>query len=158
MQNENINTPVTENVSTPVETNPVSPAPVESPTESSTTPTPVESQSLASESVVETPTKESEPTPKAQSAEPKILPTLFDKGGVIGLLQKAKEKIQFRKRAKLEKIMDLVQNKSRVTNDDVQRLLRCSDATATRYLAELVKQGRLRRIGAGPALIYEFLR
>lgn len=83
---------------------------------------------------------------------------LADKqGGIMGLLMKAKEKIQFRKRAKLEKIMGLAREKTKITNDDVQKLLRCSDATATRYLSELAKQGRLRLAGIKKGSIYEFV-
>ena len=35
-----------------------------------------------------------------------------------------------------------------VTNDQAQKLLRVSDATASRYLAQLVKSGRLRLVKA----------
>ncbi|MFA6306247.1 MAG: DeoR family transcriptional regulator [Patescibacteria group bacterium] len=75
--------------------------------------------------------------------------------GITALLMKAKEKIQFRKRAKLEKIMALAQSRGKITNNDAQKLLRVSDATATRYLAELVKQGRLRRVGPANNAFYE---
>lgn len=37
--------------------------------------------------------------------------------------------------------------KGSIGNDEAQALLRVSDATATRYLAELVKTGRLRATG-----------
>lgn len=70
-------------------------------------------------------------------------------------LAKALEKIQFRKRAKLEKVMKLAGEKKSITNDDVEKLLHVSDATATRYLAELVRQGRLRRIGVPQNPRYE---
>lgn len=70
-------------------------------------------------------------------------------------LQRALEKIQFRKKAKLEKIMALAVKKRSITNDDVQKLLRVSDATATRYLAELVRQGRLKRFGATKSIRFE---
>jgi len=68
-------------------------------------------------------------------------------GFVSQLMAKAKEKIQFRKRRKLEKIVALVSREGKITNDDVQKLLRVFDATATRYLSQLVKEGRLRRTG-----------
>jgi len=84
-------------------------------------------------------------------------PNPLYQGGIINLLQKAKEKILFRKRVKLEKIMVLAQSRTKITNNDVQKLLRSSDATATRYLAELVKQGRLRRVGPVNNAFYEFL-
>ena len=35
-----------------------------------------------------------------------------------------------------------------VTNDQVEKLLRVSDATASRYLAQLTKTGRLRLVKA----------
>lgn len=63
------------------------------------------------------------------------------------LLIRAREKIQFRKRAKLEKIVAKAREKGSIANDDVEKLLRVSDATATRYLAELVKSGRLHAVG-----------
>lgn len=71
------------------------------------------------------------------------------------LLAKAMEAIRFRKKAKLEKIMKLAQEKRSITNDQVQKLLRVSDATATRYLSELVRQTRLRRFGIRGSARYE---
>ena len=67
---------------------------------------------------------------------------------ILRLLAKAKEKIQFRKQAKLKKIMVFAKAQGGVTNDQVQKLLRVSDATASRYLAQLVKSGRLRLVKA----------
>jgi len=73
---------------------------------------------------------------------------------IKNLLLKAKEMIQFRKRKKLEKILELAKQKTtatagqgKITNNDIQKLLRVSDATATRYLSQLVKEGRLTRQG-----------
>lgn len=88
---------------------------------------------------------------------------------IKNLLLRAKEKIQFRKRVKLEKIMDMVKSKAaanaaanagqaeqeKITNDNVQKLLHCSDATAARYLRELVKQGRLKMISSRGGAFYE---
>ncbi|OHB24988.1 MAG: hypothetical protein A2542_02695 [Parcubacteria group bacterium RIFOXYD2_FULL_52_8] len=62
-------------------------------------------------------------------------------------LSKALAPIQFRKKAKLETIMKFVQEKKSRTNDQVEKLLHVSDATATRYLTQLVKDGRLKRMG-----------
>ncbi|MBI4812542.1 hypothetical protein HY798_03870 [Candidatus Falkowbacteria bacterium] len=70
------------------------------------------------------------------------------------LLVKAKEKIQFRKQAKLEKIMVFAKARGDITNDQAQKLLRVSDATASRYLAQLVKSGRLRATGRASATRY----
>ncbi len=99
------------------------------------------------------------PTPIPLSGTPIALQTQENPApaGLSSLLQKAKEKIQFRKRAKLEKIMAAASASSqgKITNNDVQKLLRCSDATATRYLSELVKQGRLRRVGPANNAFYQ---
>lgn len=70
-------------------------------------------------------------------------------------LAKALEKIQFRKRAKLDKIMKFAQDKKSITNDQVEKILHVSDATATRYLSELVKQNRLKRTGLAQNPRYE---
>lgn len=72
-----------------------------------------------------------------------------------GLLSRARERIQFRKRAKLEKIAARARAEGSITNDGVQKLLRVSDATATRYLSELVRAGRLKRVGAASHARYE---
>ena|SRR3989344_1652808 len=72
-------------------------------------------------------------------------------------LTKALESIQFRKRAKLEKIIRLVTEKHTITNDQVEKLLHVSDATATRYLAQLVREGRLRKVGPDGRARYELV-
>jgi len=71
------------------------------------------------------------------------------------LLSKALAAIQFRKKAKLEKILKLATEKHSITNDNVEKLLRVSDATATRYLAHLVREGRLRKVGPDGRARYE---
>lgn len=101
-------------------------------------PTPVETSVPP---VVET------PPPPPQSVEPSSSPR--------SILAKGLEAIRFRKKAKLEKIVALAANKRSVTNDDVQKHLRISDATATRYLTQLVGEGRLRRIGKDGSTHYE---
>lgn len=53
------------------------------------------------------------------------------------------EKIRFKKRAKLDKIVELARKRTKITNDDVQIHVHVSHATATRYLHDLVLQGRL---------------
>jgi len=70
-------------------------------------------------------------------------------------LAKALASIQFRKKAKLEKILKLATEKHSITNDNVEKLLRVSDATATRYLAQLVREGRLRKVGPDGRARYE---
>ena len=65
----------------------------------------------------------------------------------LSLLAKAREAIQFRKRKKLEKIMGMFLKQANITNDDVEKLLHVSDATATRYLEQLERGGKVRQNG-----------
>ena len=74
---------------------------------------------------------------------------------IHNLLIKANEKIQWRKRQKLEKIMAFFDQQGRVDNEDVRKLLRVSDATAGRYLGMLERVGRIKREGkAGRSTSY----
>ena len=66
----------------------------------------------------------------------------------LGLLrQMARATIQLRREKKLLKIMALFAKQTAVTNDEVEKLLHVSDATATRYLSELEKRGKLKQVG-----------
>lgn len=49
--------------------------------------------------------------------------------------------------AKLENIISQKQTGEKITNDDVQKLLKVSDATAERYLQELEQKGLLKQEG-----------
>lgn len=71
------------------------------------------------------------------------------------LLIKAQESIQFRKRKKLDKIMSMFDTKSKITNDEVEKLLHVSDATATRYLSILKQENKIKQEGkTGKAVFY----
>jgi len=71
------------------------------------------------------------------------------------LLIKAKNAIQFRKRKKLDKIMALFLKHSKITNDEVEKFLHVSDATATRYLSQLEKENKIKQVGkTGHAVSY----
>jgi ribosomal protein S25 len=71
------------------------------------------------------------------------------------LLVKARATIQDRKQKKLEKVLQLFATKEKITNDEVEKLLHVSDATATRYLSELEKQGAIKQVGrTGKAVVY----
>lgn len=59
-----------------------------------------------------------------------------------------------RKQENLERVMILAQEQEWVTNDDVERMLNISDATAERYLNELEKAGKLIQEGEGRATRY----
>jgi len=105
--------------------------PPESPKEEVTS----EAQPEVKESQIET----RETPPAAPTPQPPLLRQLW---------QKALEKIRERKSKRLEKILQLAKEKGEITNDDVEKLLHVSDRAASRYLNELVKQGKLKRIGS----------
>lgn len=63
------------------------------------------------------------------------------------LAVKARAVIQGRKRKKLDKILEAVTKHGSITNDQVEKLLHVSDATATRYLTRLEKEGKLKQEG-----------
>ncbi|MFA4941689.1 MAG: winged helix-turn-helix transcriptional regulator [Patescibacteria group bacterium] len=119
---------------------------------------------------ISTPPAETSPQPsplqsggQASQGEEQIPLTPFYQGGetmlspIKNLLLKAKEMIQFRKRKKLEKILELARTKQKITNNDIQKLLRVSDATATRYLSQLVKEGRLKSESRRGGAFYQLL-
>jgi len=52
-------------------------------------------------------------------------------------------------------ILEQLEKKGRIANDEVQRLLNTSDASATRYLDELEKEGKVKQVGdTGHAVYY----
>lgn len=63
------------------------------------------------------------------------------------LLAKARVAIQSRKRKKLDRIMTLFEKQTNITNDEIEKLLHISDATATRYLNILEQEGRIKQSG-----------
>lgn len=148
---------------------PVSESPVTEPVqvESETSPAPVEAVSTPQEAPAEVKTAQ-EPAPTAQTppnepfdstqgkptpvSEP--LPPSAPTSAISSvasfartLAVKARAVIQSRKRKKLEKIMEVVNAKGKITNDQVEKLLHVSDATATRYLAQLEKEGKVKQEG-----------
>jgi hypothetical protein len=63
------------------------------------------------------------------------------------LFAKAREAIQFRKRKKLDRVMTLFAKRTNITNDEVEKFLHVSDATAARYLEILVKENKIKQSG-----------
>ncbi len=63
------------------------------------------------------------------------------------LLILARSAMQVRKRKKLDRVMSLFLEKSKITNDEVEKLLHVSDATATRYLSQLEKENKIQQSG-----------
>jgi predicted HTH transcriptional regulator len=97
---------------------------------------------------VKEPQIETQETPPATPTPQPEIPTQPEPSILRQLWQKALEKIRERKSKRLEKILQLASKKGEITNDDVEKLLHVSDRAASRYLNELVRQGRLKRIGS----------
>ncbi|MFA6475862.1 MAG: hypothetical protein WCV68_00450 [Candidatus Paceibacterota bacterium] len=77
------------------------------------------------------------------------------KGFMAWLRAKAQAALRALRQKKLNRIMTLFDKKPQVTNDMVEKLLRVSHGTATKYLNILVKDGKLKREGQGSAVHYE---
>ncbi len=134
------------------------PAPESTPPE---TPAPTEAQASVSEPAPEpVPAQQSNPQPQQSNSAPAV-PTLSssvqDYGGTLhGDIVKARAKIQETKHKKLDKIMARMTEKGKITNDEVEKLLHISDATATRYLQALEKENKIKQTGVtGKAVFYE---
>lgn len=52
-----------------------------------------------------------------------------------------------KKRENKEKLLTFFQTHESVTNNDIEKLLDVSDATATRYLSDLEQDGKIEQIG-----------
>ena len=90
------------------------------------------------------------PEPEPEKEKPRI--SYIKSQKAKELLEMARNAIQFRKRKKLDRVMSLFLQQSKITNDEVEKFLHVSDATATRYLSQLEKEGRIKqngRTGAG---------
>lgn len=57
--------------------------------------------------------------------------------------------------ADTKKILDFARENGKVTNDDVQSLLKVSDSTAQRYLSKLTDSGKLTRHGRTIKIYYK---
>ncbi|MDO8552614.1 MAG: winged helix-turn-helix transcriptional regulator [bacterium] len=99
------------------------------------------------------PLPEQQPAPQP-SAPVSVVAPIVNLGRDV--LSKARATIQSRKKIKLEKIMTELEKKGKVTNDEVEKLLHVSDATATRYLSALEKDGKIKQVGkTGIGVVYE---
>lgn len=69
--------------------------------------------------------------------------------GFIGGYLYARRKFKADKKLdeKQEKILELIREKGEITNNDIENALGVSDATATRYLDKLEKEGKIVQIG-----------
>ena len=98
-------------------------------------------QMAGNEPLAEPETKNYQPESKSQ------IPIETYKNRTHENLTKAQLTIQEKKRKKLEKIIEALNTKGRITNDEVEKLLHVSDATATRYLSILEKEGKIKQEG-----------
>ncbi|MCA9309449.1 DeoR family transcriptional regulator [Candidatus Saccharibacteria bacterium] len=57
-----------------------------------------------------------------------------------------------------KKILNLAEKQGKITNDDVQALLKVSDSTAQRYLSTLTHQGSLHRQGKTKDIHYTLIK
>jgi len=63
-----------------------------------------------------------------------------------------------RKEENKEKILEFLKGNEKITNNDVEKMLGVSDATATRYLNELEKEQKIKQIGTvGHAVYYRLM-
>lgn len=59
---------------------------------------------------------------------------------------------------KKEKILGLLKDKNKITNNDVEKLLGVSDASATNYLQELENEDKIKQVGkTGRSVYYELI-
>lgn len=113
-------------------------------------------QSVESEPFDSAQDKPSQPTEPIFSEPTPAEPVSSKPNLVRQLLSKARESIQLRKRKKLDRVMDLFAKRTNLTNDEVEKLLHVSDATATRYLEILEKENKIRQVGkTGRSVKYE---
>jgi len=72
---------------------------------------------------------------------------------VAGQVPSEQEKI---KEENKSKALELAGMRGRITNDEIEKLLGVSNATAERYLNELEKEGKLKQVGStGKSVYYE---
>jgi len=62
-------------------------------------------------------------------------------------LNKANLTRQNKKRKKIDNILNLFIKNPKITNNEIEKLLHVSDATATRYLETLEKEGKIKQVG-----------
>jgi predicted HTH transcriptional regulator len=98
------------------------------------------------------PKQETKPEPE----QPKVIPVIIStRLKARELLVKARNVIQSRKRKKLDKVMSLFLKQSKITNDEVEKFMHVSDATTTRYLSQIEKEGKIKQTGkTGKSVFY----
>lgn len=87
------------------------------------------------------------PSSLSQATDAHTQPVARPLGFFVRLAAKAHQATQARKRNKLDRIMGLFAKQASITNDDAEKLLHISDATASRYLGILEKEGKVKQVG-----------
>ncbi|MFH1967906.1 MAG: DeoR family transcriptional regulator [bacterium] len=77
-----------------------------------------------------------------------------NKSDEVAQTENFNEKQLREKERRKQKIMKGMEAQKSITNDAVQDLLGVSDATATRYLDELEKEGKIRQVGKRGGYVY----
>lgn len=76
--------------------------------------------------------------------------------GMLGKAQGLIDKQAAEKEENKKRILGILETQSPLTNNHIEQLLGISDATATRYLDELEKEGKVRQVGkTGRHVYYE---
>jgi hypothetical protein len=103
-------------------------------------------------------------TPTTSTQTPNSYTSLLQNTSITRATQTARElwskalaSIRTRKQKRLDHILKFLEatpstgsgqeGPRRITNDEVEKLVHVSDATATRYLAQLEREGKIRRVG-----------
>lgn len=75
----------------------------------------------------------------------------------IGIYKFALERSVHKQRNR-QKVLDLLQKKIELTNEQIRKSLRASDRSAVRYMDELEKMGKVKQIGTiGRGVIYKLI-
>jgi len=103
------------------------------------------------------------PEPKPRTSTEATPPVVSSSNHMRELQVKEQLAIKNKKRKKLDLLMNLFLEKSKngstsspqVTNDEVEKFLHVSDATATRYFSILEKEGKIKQVGkTGKGVFY----
>jgi hypothetical protein len=132
------------------------PEPVLAPQDLPPTPelAPAEANSVSELAPVAAPAEPPAPPPQVQTPQPSAPPHTSVRDPFV----QARSAIQDRKRKKLDRILATLAASGLITNDHVEKLLHVSDATATRYLSQLEKEGKIQQVGTtGTAVKYQRL-
>lgn len=137
-----------------IEQPPIEQSPKESSGGESTeqTPQPVEEKIPSTQPtapIEQIPTSSPAASPLVATPQPPIIGKIF---AII------KEKIFVRREKRLQKILDYLNQKGRITNAQARKILRVSEATATRYLDILERRSKIKQVGkTGKGVTYELL-